>query len=99
MSVVSVGVCWKAPVASPSCCTNSGNRTLGVRPIAELGPFLHQPAPLLKEIATPISRLDLVADGMGQGHFRDLAWVIRAFRRPVPKGRPEAMCRQIVSLH
>ena len=52
-------------------------------PWREIGPCVHQPAPLVEQVATPIGRLDLVADRMRERHLDDFARKARALGGPV----------------
>src|SRR5882762_6526712 len=63
----------------------------GLRLSTELGPFHHQRAALLEEVAAPIGGLNLVLDRVRQGHLDDLAGMVRALGCPVAEGGTEAM--------
>src|SRR5438067_11954667 len=68
-------------------------------PFPEARPSLHQLAPLLEKIAATVGSLHLVPDRVCERHFDDLAGVRGALRRPIRKGRAEAVRRQIVAAH
>lgn len=55
------------------------------------GPYIHQPASLVEQVAASICGLGLVVDDMRERRFCNLAWKIRALRRPVSEGAAEAM--------
>ena len=57
----------------------------------ECTPIGHQDAPLVEIVGAPIGSLDPVRNRVRQRGFGDLAGVAGLFRRPVPKGRTEAM--------
>src|SRR5262249_16622081 len=64
---------------------------------AIVGPRLHQPAPLLEQVATLIGLLNLITDDMGQCGLGQLAREVRVLRRPCSKGRTEAVRRNAVA--
>src|SRR5262245_10399396 len=89
-----------APLGMLSRCsrTSERNHLAGrVRLGAELGPRLHQPAPLLEQITAPIRGLDRVWDGVRQRHLGDLVRERRAIRRPVSERAAQAMNGDIVA--
>src|SRR4051812_32062161 len=63
-----------------------------------MGPIVHKPSALLKQVASSISCLYLARDRMGQGHFDNFGRIAGAFGRPVAEGRPEAV-RDEFGLH
>src|SRR5882672_6620270 len=70
-----------------------------LRGVAVLRPIRHQPPALLEQVAAPVGRLRLVADGVGERHLAVLARIGRAFGRPVPEGRAEPMHGEVVASH
>lgn len=54
-------------------------------PGEERSPVLHHATPLLQHIAATVRCLDLVADGVGQRHFRHVTRVARALGAPSRK--------------
>ena len=56
-----------------------------------LRPLLHQPAPALEQVRTPIGCLNLVLHDMRQRSLDDLARMVRLLGHPVSKARPEAV--------
>jgi hypothetical protein len=58
-------------------------------------PSIHEPAPLLEQVTTPVRCLDPVADHMRQRRLGDLTGEVGALSGPVPERRPEPMRRQI----
>jgi hypothetical protein len=57
----------------------------------------HQLPSLSKQIASTVSRLDLVLDRIRQRHFDHLAREVRALGRPIWEGRPKAVRGQVIS--
>ena len=62
-------------------------------------PSVHELAPLLEQVATPVSGFGLVADGMRQGLLADLVRERSGFACPIPEGAAEAVNRDVISLH
>jgi len=55
------------------------------------GPIIHEPSPLVEQVAAPIGPLHLVLDSVRQGHFRDLMGIASAFGGPVAEAGTEAV--------
>jgi len=66
---------------------------------AEPRPRVHQLSALLEQVAAPVCRLDLVADGVREGHLGHFVWEARALSRPIPEARPETVDCQIAPAH
>src|SRR5882762_11880322 len=66
---------------------------------AVLRPIRHQPPALLEQVAAPVGRLRLVADGVGERHLADLSGIGGALGRPVPEGRAKPMYGEVVAAH
>lgn len=49
-------------------------------------PLMHELAPLVEQITSPIGRFNPVADGVGKPHFSHLAGKVGGFRTPVAEG-------------
>src|SRR5262245_26868669 len=62
-------------------------------------PLLHELAPLLKQVTTPISGLGLVADRMRQRLLADLLWERCGLTGPIAEAAAEAMNSDVVSVH
>ena len=60
-------------------------------PLGGVQIVVHEPPPSLEQVRPRVGRLNFVLDHVRERRFDDLAWVIRAFRRPVPEGRTEAV--------
>ena len=62
-------------------------------------PANHHLPPLLEQISTPIRGLDLIADRVRQRHLGDLTREVRSLRRLIAEARPEAVVREVASVH
>lgn len=58
---------------------------------AERRPITHHPTAFVEEVATPIRRFHLVADGVRQGHFGSISRVVGTLARPITERRAEAV--------
>src|SRR5262249_7051398 len=58
---------------------------------AERRPGIHQPTPLVEQVAAPVRGLDLGADDVRQRHLGNLAREVRSFGCPIAKARSEAV--------
>src|SRR6516164_1769054 len=66
---------------------------------AERRPFLHEPPPLLKQIAAPVCLFNLIANDVREGRLRNFVLKRRALAGPRFEGGAEAVRRQIASAH
>ena len=78
------------------CSMADRRRTLGklLLPISTSevrSPVVHEPAPALEQVRTPIGCLDSVLDDVRQGCLDDLAGMIRLLGRPIPEARAKTV--------
>src|SRR6516225_6510767 len=66
---------------------------------AERRPLLHEPPPLLKQIAAPVCLFNLIANDVREGRLRNFVLERRAFARPGLERGAEAVCSQVTTLH
>lgn len=59
------------------------------------GPIVHEPSPLVEQIAAPIGSLNLIFDCVGQRHFGNLVGMTGAFGCPIAEARTEAVHRRV----
>jgi hypothetical protein len=77
---------------------HSGARN-GLAALAMCSPLVHQLPALFEQVTPAISRFRLVIDDVGQRSLTNLIRKLGAFRRPVTKGGPEAVDRDVGQLH
>jgi len=87
-------------MAARDCSSNLSARTpgepndlalRGLFAAAVVRPCLHQVPPFLEEITTPVRRLNLVADGVRERHFPNLARKVRLLGRPIYEAGAKSM--------
>src|SRR4051812_8944400 len=83
---------WAAsPSSAPQREEDDFRRLAGS--VQELGPRLHQLAPLRQRVASSVGSLDRVAGKVGQGGLGDLPREVRLLAGPIPEGRAEPVDR------
>ena len=66
---------------------------------APISPSVHQLAPLLEEVTTAVSRLNLALNGVSQRHLDYFAREVCGLASPVAERGSEAVNREIRPLH
>src|SRR6266478_7365680 len=99
------------PTLFKSCQPREAAKSLDIRPLigttfrprstgnAEPRPGLHQLTTLLEQVAAAVCGLDLALDRVREGHLDYLTRKIRALGRPVPEGRTEPVCGEVIPSH
>src|SRR5262245_17006453 len=78
---------------------NSRSETKLFCSFAKLRPLLHQLAPLLKQVGTPIRGLDAVRNRVRERLFNDVIRAVRFICRPIAEAGAEAVNGDAIASH
>src|SRR4051812_40097290 len=91
-------LCRRSSVTPSPRCRGQANHRIAQRTTI-FSPRNHEISPLLEQVPSAVSSLNLVSDRVGKAHLDDLPRGGCPFRSPVAKRRSETMNRDVGDAH